>query len=95
MSFNTFCRTLHEAYQFLSWKYSRIRDITAAKNGDSKDRPSTSEGEEGKEVFPEAGFEDDECPELDLDLDLDEHPSRPRTAGGSGGRGSLNFSVNF
>ena len=69
--------------------------ITSAKTGDPKDRPSSSETDEAKEVFPQVGFEDDECPELELDLDLDAHPSRPRTAGGSGGRGLSLFLLIF
>ena len=73
-------RTLHEAYQFLSWKYSKIRDIMA-RNPELKER-STSEGDSGgaKEKFKMVGIEEEED-----EVDVVPHNSRPSSASGSSG----------
>ena len=62
-------RTLHEAYQFLSWKYSRLRDITS-KNPD----PKIAEAEDAIEPFREVKIDEEDEGEFDAEA------SRPKTA---------------
>jgi hypothetical protein len=79
-------RTLHEAYQFLSWKYSKIRDITA-RNPDLSQR-STSEGGDSKDdKFKMAGL-DEEDEEIEVDIVVPAPDiSRPSSATGTSGSG--------
>ena len=65
-----FSRTLHEAYQFLSWKYSRMRDLN--KTGEEK----AAEAEDVMDTYRDIRIDEDDEDESAKVVEL----TRPKTA---------------